>query len=822
MTPSLTAIAMKFDSPPSAVMSRPGSSLRQHLEDHHLHGHAAHREPRRAELDVAETPETATGQRYRQEAQEQAERDEHALRTIGRSVEKCSPSVSARAADYAGGIDVAPRERGISASSTAMTDQAPRRSQRITNAYVALVTTAGIAALTALLVRDAGWLVRHGTIASVIFFSCTIIAELRPLKVVLRGSEGEFTSSIAFAFAQLIVAGPAAAALTLVVGAVVSDLIGRKRVIQVLFNAGQYVIAVVAAAAMLGNLGGDALHPAGPHFLSGDLSRTVLAAVTLYVVNALLVGTVIALANGLTVLRYVLNDFIFQSSTAGLVLGLAPILVITADFSLWALPLLFAPLVAIHRGARAAISSQHQALHDALTGLPNRVLFSDRVEQAVAHVRSHLGMACVMLIDLDHFKEVNDTLGHHQGDHLLREVARILRASLRDGDTVARLGGDEFAVLLTDCRSIDEANTVAAKMLDELRQPILVDEVTLAVGASIGIACYPLHGDDVETLIQRADVAMYVAKESGAGVRLYSEDNDHHSARRLSLAGELRSAVDDDELTLVYQPKSSLESGRVVGVEALVRWKHPRLGLLAPDEFIPLAERTGAIGPLTRWVLERTVADIARWREEGVELRAAINLSVRSLLDIGLAADVASMLARADVAPEMLEIEITESTLMADPKAAEIALGELSDIGVSLAIDDYGTGFTSLGLLGRLPVQTLKIDKSFVLAMSDDPTAETIVRSTIDLGKNLGLQVVAEGVESVVTWQRLRSMGCDVAQGYLISRPLDHATIADFARTAAAGTASWQRLTGTHAGGSPVHALTEQTSSVGADVQEAA
>jgi diguanylate cyclase (GGDEF)-like protein len=703
-----------------------------------------------------------------------------------------------------------------------MAEPAPQRSQRLTNVYVAVITASGVAALTALLAHDAGWLVRHGNVTMLIFFACAIIAELRPLKVVLRGSEGEFTSSIAFAFALLIVAGPAAAALGLVVGAVVSDVIGHKRPIQVLFNAGQYVIAVVVAAAVLGTLNGDALHAAGAHFLAADLPRTVVAAMTLYVVNALLVGTVIALSNGLTVVRYVLNDFIFQSSTAGLVLGLAPILVVTADFSRWGLPLLFAPLVAIHRGARAAISSQHQALHDALTGLPNRVLFSDRVEQALAHIRRHRGMACVMLIDLDHFKEVNDTLGHQQGDHLLREVSHVLRAALREGDTVARLGGDEFAVLLPDCRSTDEAQTAAAKILDQLRQPILVDDVTLAVGASIGIACYPVHGEDVETLIQRADVAMYVAKESGSGLRVYSEDNDHHSARRLSLAGELGGAVDGGELALLYQPKSSLQTGQIVGAEALVRWKHPRLGLLAPDEFIPLAERTGAIGPLTRWVLERTVADIARWRDDGLQLRGAINLSVRSLLDIGLARDVAAMLERYDVPPQMLEIEITESTLMADPKAAEIALRELSDVGVTLAIDDYGIGFTSLGLLGRLPVQTLKIDKSFVLAMSEDPTAETIVRSTIDLAKNLGLKVVAEGVESVATWERLRSMGCDVAQGYLISRPMEHAVTAQFVRAAIAGTTSWQRLTGTDRGAAPFAGAPEQTSSDQAAVQEAA
>lgn len=424
----------------------------------------------------------------------------------------------------------------------------------------------------------------------------------------------------------------------------------------------------------------------------------------------------------------------------------------------------------IRRREHSEMTLQHLALHDGLTSLPNRSLLADRVQQALASCRRDRRPLALLLMDLDRFKEVNDTFGHHQGDLLLQEIGRRLRAGLREADTVARLGGDEFAVLLplTDAHGASET---ARTLLEMLGAPIDLEDRAFEVSASIGIAVFPDHGDDSATLLRRADVAMYAAKRAGTGAAVYSPDQDQNSPDRVALVGALRRAIEQDELALHFQPKLDLRSGRVVGAEALVRWQHAQRGLVAPDEFIGTAEETGLIRPLSLWVLDAALRQCRAWHQAGHSLSVSVNLSVRNLHDEDLADVVSERLAAWGVRPEALVIEITETTLMADPDRALRIIRRLHNLGVRIAIDDFGTGFSSLSYLNRLPVSELKIDQSFVRHMVSARNEATIVRSTIGLAHELGLLVVAEGIEDRATLELLADLGCDVGQGYFVSRP---------------------------------------------------
>jgi diguanylate cyclase (GGDEF)-like protein len=427
------------------------------------------------------------------------------------------------------------------------------------------------------------------------------------------------------------------------------------------------------------------------------------------------------------------------------------------------------------RKAQAA-ALEYKATHDALTDLPNRFLFHDRLQQALrAGLREKKPLA-LLVMDLDRFKEINDTLGHLIGDRLLQEAGRRIRGVLRESDTVARLGGDEFALLLPGAR-VNDAVLVVEKVQKALARPFTLEGLSLDVEASFGIALFPEHGEDADTLIRRADVAMYVAKQAGSGYALYASEQDQYTPRRLMLIGELRHAIELNQLVLHYQPKINLRTGRVTGVEALVRWQHPQHGLIPPAEFISLAEQTGAIKPLTLWVLEEALRQCQAWHQAGLTLTVAVNLSARNLQDPQLVDQVAGFLETAGAAPSRLELEVTESVIMADPARALETLTRLSAMGVRLAIDDFGAGYSSLSYLKKLPVNELKIDKTFVINMATDDNDAVIVRSTIDLAHNLGLAVVAEGVETQASWNRLAALGCDAAQGYWMSRPLPAADL---------------------------------------------
>ncbi len=424
---------------------------------------------------------------------------------------------------------------------------------------------------------------------------------------------------------------------------------------------------------------------------------------------------------------------------------------------------------------------RHQALHDALTSLPNRALLLDRIEHAIRGAQRNRQPLALMIADLDHFKEINDTLGHPSGDLILRETARRMSMLMRSSDTVARLGGDEFALLLpaTDCA---DAARIAGKVAREIERPFELEGDSFILGVSIGIAMFPEHGEDSSTLMRHADVAMYAAKREHRGHAVYEPEQDCHGLRYLALKSELHTALESDQLKLCYQPVVDLHSGWVTGVEALVRWNHPTRGVLGPDEFIPLAERTGLIRPLTLWVLTTAARHSRAWTAHGLELRVAVNLSVHNLHDGGLPDTIRALVGN-EGRPVPLRLEITETAIMPGSAHALEILNRLSAQGVRISIDDFGTGYSSLAYLKRLPVDEVKIDKSFVSAMTFDNDDTVIVRSTIDLAHNIGLRVVAEGVEDRATYDLLAGMRCDSAQGFYISRPLEAEDLHAWLRT---------------------------------------
>jgi diguanylate cyclase (GGDEF)-like protein len=432
---------------------------------------------------------------------------------------------------------------------------------------------------------------------------------------------------------------------------------------------------------------------------------------------------------------------------------------------------LLVAVIVIRNATRQSAKLQHQAMFDALTNLPNRVLFHDRLQQAILSSRRDKRLFALFSLDLNRFKEVNDTLGHHQGDQLLKQVAQRFLDHARESDTVARLGGDEFSLLLPTTDTSGAA-VFAQKILKLMEEEFKLDSKEVSVGASIGIAIFPEHGHDPEVLMQHADAAMYIAKRGGTGFEFYDEAIGNNALSNIALKNDLRHAVERNQLRLYYQPKISHDHGKVTGLEALVRWQHPEHGLVPPDRFIPLAESTGLIQPLTAWVLEEAVRQCALLHQTGMHLTMAVNVSAINLRDAELPQKISAILCAHKLLPKWLEIEVTESAVMDDTLCTLRVLEGLDKLGTGLSIDDYGTGYSSLANIKRLPLNDIKIDKSFVMGMSENQADETIVRSTIEMSHGLGLRVVAEGVEDQATWDRLTELGCDSAQGYFMSRPL--------------------------------------------------
>ncbi len=421
---------------------------------------------------------------------------------------------------------------------------------------------------------------------------------------------------------------------------------------------------------------------------------------------------------------------------------------------------------------RQAGMLQHQAMYDALTDLPNRTLWADRLELMLRLAAREKHSFAMLLIDLNRFKEINDTLGHAVGDEVLRQAAARWRTCLRESDTIARLGGDEFAMLLPTANTVEGAIEVARKVLQAMSSPLTIGQRKLDVSLSIGVALYPAHGETSELLQRRADSAMYTAKRTQSGYRVFSEDLSADDEGRLTMQSDLKRAIDAAEFFLHYQPKIDLGQGQVTGVEALVRWQHPEQGLIMPDRFIPVAEKTGLIKPLTNAILEMALKQCRAWQLSGLDLTVAVNISAISVQDPDFPAQINRLLAHHQLPPSRLELEVTESAVMTDPVRAIDCIRRLSESGILVSIDDFGTGYSSMTNLKDFMVAKIKIDRSFVKDMASRHSDDVIVRSTIELGHNLGLKVVAEGVEDEAAWERLKSLGCDSAQGYYMSRPI--------------------------------------------------
>ncbi|MCH7693069.1 MAG: EAL domain-containing protein [Proteobacteria bacterium] len=426
---------------------------------------------------------------------------------------------------------------------------------------------------------------------------------------------------------------------------------------------------------------------------------------------------------------------------------------------------------------------EHQALHDALTGLPNRTYLAKRLDDTIRRAARTGEHFALLILDLDRFKEINDTLGHHIGDLVLRQIATRLKTPLRRSDMIARLGGDEFAILLSPVYADGSVTKLAGRLQKALEAPMQCKGMTLDVGASIGVAIFPDDGTDATELVQKADIAMYVAKNAGLPLAFYDSDQDQNSVRHLTLTGELKRAIEGEQLELHYQPKISVETNQVIGVEALARWHHPEHGYIPAEEFITLAEQTGLIQNLTEWALRTSIGQSARWRAAGMDLSVSVNLSAKILQDDDLPRFIEDLLGEYGVEPERLVLEITESAIMADSGRSKAVIDRLAEKGMKLSIDDFGTGYSSLAYLKDLPVHELKIDKSFVMDMVNDESDQVIVKSTIQLAHNLGLTVVAEGVETKEALALLADMDADVAQGYFISKALPIGDFDDWLHT---------------------------------------
>ncbi len=649
----------------------------------------------------------------------------------------------------------------MSARATVATEP-PRLNQF--SLYVAAVAACAAGCLV-LLPWVRGWQIDSPALF-VVLSGFVLAGELLPIPVPRRRGLARVTISAAFAFAILLRFGPGPAVLIYVSSSVIADAVGHVAPLKILFNAAQYLLAIVAAAGVL--LLAHSL-PLGP-ITGSELPIVLLAAAAFFVTNHVLACVAGALLARLPVREYLREDLAFQAWTAGCVLAFAPALLASADASVALVPVCFVPMLAVYFGGRQAALSSHRAHHDALTGLPNRSSLSDTLQGELDGAERDGRPLAVMLLDLDDFKSINDTLGHELGDLTLQRVARRLRQAVGQRTVLARIGGDEFAVLVDGQQA--EAEAVAERLLAALDHPLEVDSVALHIRASIGIACFPQHGHNAPELIRHADVAMYCAKDSDAAFQTYAEEDDEYSIDRLALAAQLRRGIERGELVVHYQPKVPLQGGSMLALEALVRWNHPQLGRIGPDGFIPLAEQTGLIKRLTEKVLEASLEQCKRWGDEGLEVTVSVNVSTRSLLDHDLLTIIEALLERFGLAASALQLEITESRIVADLPRARAALEELRAMGVMIAIDDFGTGYSSLSQLQQLPVDEIKIDRSFVTRMEIDRQDAVLVHSIIDLGRNLGLRVTAEGVETEKVKDVLAKLGCDFAQGFHLGMPV--------------------------------------------------
>ncbi|GAA4921040.1 diguanylate cyclase (GGDEF)-like protein [Stackebrandtia albiflava] len=600
-----------------------------------------------------------------------------------------------------------------------------------------------------------------------------VLVEWRPL--LPPGSRFSPAAMISLGFIMALLLGwgylPALVVQT-VVAALIFHRLGATAW-RIAFNAAQFALALTASHLVLLAFGGAA----GALLHSGTgLLALLLAGTAWFLVSHLLVCTAWSLRFSVSWLRMTVQSLGYEAVVHFAQLALAPILAVAAGVNAWLVLLSAVPIYAVYRMARLSSEHERMALSDSLTGLPNRKGFRAVVEDNLSRTAESGGRMAVLICDLDRFAAVNNSLGHAVGDRLLRELARRFQVcGDRPHQLVARIGGDEFGFLLAEYIDESEVVAFAERIQAALAEPVWLDEISVDVSGAIGMACYPQDGRDFDTLFRHADVAMYEAKSRGSGLARYAPEYDHHSPQRLALLGDLRRALEAPDLPgveLYYQPQIELSSGEVVGVEALLRYRHPTQGSVDPAELIALAEHSAVMRTLTYRVIDEAVSQLASWRRAGLRLRASVNVSVRDLHAQDFCDYLVTRLREHRVPPASLRLEITESALMADPRRVVATLKRLEELGVGLSLDDFGTGFSSMQHLRRLQVTEVKIDKSFVLGMRDDADAVAIVRSIIELGRALGLQVVAEGVEDERTWRQLRHLNCDMAQGWFHAKPM--------------------------------------------------
>jgi diguanylate cyclase (GGDEF)-like protein len=602
-----------------------------------------------------------------------------------------------------------------------------------------------------------------------------VIGELRPIAIARGDSEPDEVSISSTIGLALLLIAPLGIVMLAQALALMADAALRRRdgvALRLFFNIGQYTLAFAGARAVFAAIANTAFMTNDGPFKPGQFPAALAAGLAFYVVNSGLTSIAFGLARGNRLQVQLRTDLRWQLASSTMLIGLAPVVAAAMLWSPLLLPFLLFPVVIVHRSADLAARREFEALHDGLTGLPNRSLLLTHLERTMdsAPEQTHTGL---LLLDLDHFKEVNDTLGHAVGDQLIRDVAQRLRGVVREQDLVARLGGDEFAVVCPGLPSARHGEELAARLSDALREPFSADGVALDISWSVGIALAPMHADTVDVLLQRADVAMYAAKETRGAQSMYDPDLDRHSLQRLTLAGDLRRTLEAGLIGVAYQPQVHARTRTPLGIEALVRWQHPLLGPINPETIVALAASTGLLAELTSQVLDSSLSALQRWRADGHSLSLSVNLTPRQLNDMTLPTMVGDLLDRHGVPAESLILEVTESSVMADANRTTTVIEALREIGVGLSIDDFGTGYSSLAHLQRLAPNEIKIDRSFVSAMRHPSSERTIVLSTLELGHNLGLRVVAEGVEVEAIAAVLAQHGCDILQGYAISRP-DH------------------------------------------------
>jgi diguanylate cyclase (GGDEF)-like protein len=642
--------------------------------------------------------------------------------------------------------------------------------------HLTLVTLAGVAVFSVAVSRLSGLSHLIGQPMFWVLAAMVVAGDLWPIITPGRSATDAPVASVAFCFGALVAWGPYVAVLLGGTSTVITWLARRKASHRAVFNGAAVTLGLAAGGGTLYALCG---HVASPdHWwepTSGAVWRILLAGATAFAVHYVLVTAAIALHSREPVLRTLIRMLPYEAAVHLVLYATAPLVAVVIGTGFPLLLLLFAfPLGAIYANAAVSVQREHQAHHDELTGLANRKLLMLRLDSMLAQSTSSGLKAGFLLLDLDRgLKEVNDTLGHAVGDRLLRLVAHRLTHSIRPGDLVARLGGDEFAVLLPSVKEVAAAREVAARLRAAVAEPIRLEGMSFVIEVSIGIAMFPDDATSGELLMQRADVAMYLAKQRRSGVERYVPDLDRNSPARLALFGELRRGLDRGELELHYQPKVYLTDGQPAGVEALVRWRHPVRGMLTPEDFIPIVQQSYLMRELTAYVIETALAQAALWRQSGVDVQVSVNVSGRDLLDSGLADLVRQGLARHRLPPEALLIEIDERVLTSEPAHSVATAEALSALGVGLSLDDFGTGYSNLVRLKRLPVCEVKIDSSFVSRLLESADDEVVVKSILDLAAALGIRSVAEGVESDEVASALLGMGCVAAQGYYFAKPMN-------------------------------------------------